>query len=262
MKHALPRLDIKPLELPPLAGAADELWRLLLDLADVVDAPWTLVGGQMVMLHGLQRGRPSPRVSADIDTVVDVRADPRGMRRMVRALTKLGLVPAGDPGPNGLMHRYVKPGTEVAIDLAVPAASVDVLVPEGLGPTADVTTSGRGRAFPAPGASQALARTELVPVTYDSRQQHVPRPDLLGAIVGKAVGAAVDDKEPERHIRDLAFLCSLVEDPFALAESITPKDRKRLSRAVRKLSGTSPHWQGLDGRGDDARAVWEVLTSA
>lgn len=261
MTEDIPRLDIDPIHLPPLAGATDDLWRLLLDLAGAVDAPWTLVGGQMVMLHGLQRGRPSPRVSTDIDTVVDVRADPRGMRRMVRALSHLGLVPAGDPGPNGLMHRYVKPGTNVAVDFATSAASVDVLVPEGLGPAADVTTSRQGRAFPAPGASQALSRTELVLVSYDGRQASVPRPNLLGAIVGKAVGAVVDNKEPERHVRDLAFLCSLVEDPFALVETLTPKDRKRLLQAAKRLRGTSPYWQGLEGNGDDGRAAWEVLTA-
>jgi hypothetical protein len=262
MTEGIPRLNITPVELPPLAGAADELWRLLLDLAEVVDAPWTLVGGQMVMLHGLQLGRPSPRVSVDIDTVVDVRADPRGMRRMVRALTSLGLVPAGAPGPNGLMHRYVKPGTEIAVDLDAPATSVDVLVPEGLGPSADVTTSAQGRAFPAPGASQALARTELLPVSYEGRTATVPRPNLLGAIVGKAVGAVADSREPERHLRDLAFLCSLVEDPFALAEAVTPKDRKRIRQAARKLEISSPYWNGLNGHGDDARATWQVLTGA
>ncbi|MEV8565915.1 hypothetical protein AB0436_10115 [Streptomyces sp. NPDC051322] len=231
-------------------------------LAAAIDTPWTLVGGQMVMLHGIQRGRPSPRVSTDIDTVVDVRSDPRGMRRMVRALTDLGLVPAGDPGPNGLMHRYVRPGTEVAVDLAKPVSSVDVLVPEGLGPAADVTTSRHGRAFPAPGTTQALTRTELLPVSYAGRQAHVPRPNLLGAIVGKAVGAVADNRDAERHVRDLTFLCSLVEDPFVMEEAVTAKDRKRLKVAAAKLNGSSPYWRALEEHGEDGRAAWEVLTGA
>lgn len=259
MNQDVARLHIDPVALPLLGGAADELWHLLLDLAAAIDTSWTLVGGQMVMLHGIQRGRPSPRVSTDIDTVVDVRSDPQGMRRMVRALTDLGLVPAGNPGPNGLMHRYVRPGTEVAVDLAT---SVDVLVPEGLGPTADVMTSRHGRAFPAPGATQALTRTELLPVSYAGRHAHVPRPNLLGAIVGKAVAAVADNRNAERHVRDLAFLCSLVEDPFVVAEAVTPKDRKRLRLAAGKLNGSSPYWRALGEHGEDGRAAWEVLTGA
>ncbi|MEZ0065022.1 hypothetical protein ABIA32_001010 [Streptacidiphilus sp. MAP12-20] len=261
MSQDIPRPVLGTIELPAMGGATDALWHLLMRLAQSIDVPWTLVGGQMVMLHGLQRGRPSPRVSADIDTVIDVRTEPRGMRRVVATLLALDLEPAGMPSPDGLMHRYVKPGTGVAVDLAVPGASVDVLVPEGLGPTADVGTSLGGRAFPVQGASQALGRTQIVPVRYDGIDANVPRPDLLGAIVCKAVAAVVDYKSPERHTRDLAFLCTLAEDPFLLAAQLTSKDRKRMSAAAHKLHADSATWRELESFGEDGRATWQLLTA-
>ena len=48
-----------PVVLPPLTGALDRLWDLVLDIAARLDpAGWVLVGGQMVMLHGIAAGRP------------------------------------------------------------------------------------------------------------------------------------------------------------------------------------------------------------
>lgn len=55
----------------------------------------------------------------------------------------------------------------------------------------------------------------------------MPRPSLLGAIVGKAVAVDVDDV-PDSQRLDLALLVSLVEDPIAMAGQLTSKDRKRL----------------------------------
>lgn len=120
---------------------------------------------------------------------------------------------------------------------------VDVLAPEGLGPHADLRTIGTGTAFPVPGVSQALTRTELVPVRAGGTVHWVPRPSLLGAIVGKATGAVVDKADPERHRADLAFLCGLVTDPFALAEDVTKKDRARLRAAAAKLGPDHPAWR-------------------
>ena len=35
----------------------------LLDLAETLRAPWTLVGGQMVLLHALEHGQVPPQIS-------------------------------------------------------------------------------------------------------------------------------------------------------------------------------------------------------
>lgn len=260
MTWSPPPLDVPAVVFPPMAGGTGDLWDLLVDLAACLDAPWTLVGGQMVMLHGLQRGRFSPRVSSDIDTAIDVRADPAGLRKAIAAFADLGLEPAGAPSPDGIMHRYVRPGSGAAVDVTVASTSVDVLVPEGLGPSTDITTSAGGRACSAPGTSQALLRTELVPVTYEARAAFVPRPNLLGAIVGKAASTIADPRDTMRHVRDLAFLCSLVEDPFALAAHLTAKDRQRLRAAAAELDHDSLAWQFLTERVEDGRDTWRVLT--
>jgi hypothetical protein len=39
------------IELPPLASPVDQLWHAILDLSERLTVPWTLVGGQMVLLH-------------------------------------------------------------------------------------------------------------------------------------------------------------------------------------------------------------------
>jgi len=255
-----PRLDLSPVVLPPLAGAADDLWTLLMDLAERLNTPWTLVGGQMVLLHGLEHARPSPRVSTDIDAVVDVRTDPTGLRKTVSALTELGLEPV-EPTPEGVMHRYIRRGSPTVVDVAAAATSVDVLVPEGLAASTNTNTSAGGRAFPAPGATQALTRTELLPVAYGRRTVDIPRPSLLGAIVVKASAAATDHRDPTRHLRDLAFLCSLITDPFALAHDLTPKDRRRLRAAATKLDHDSPAWSYLAEGAEDGRDAWRILAT-
>ena len=44
--------------MPPLTGTLDGLWEVILDLADnLPPMSWELVGGQMVMAHGLAAGR-------------------------------------------------------------------------------------------------------------------------------------------------------------------------------------------------------------
>ena len=57
--------SIEPLvELPALTGPLDTLRELIVDLAgQLPPTGWVLVGGQMVMLHGLLAGRVPTRTS-------------------------------------------------------------------------------------------------------------------------------------------------------------------------------------------------------
>lgn len=91
--------------------------------------------------------------------------------------------------------------------------SVDVLAPEGLGPRTDLTTTPPGRTLQVAGGTQELERTELLPVVFGDQQGFVPRPSLLGAIIGKAVAVDVHDV-PDAQRLDLALLLSLVDDPI------------------------------------------------
>lgn len=157
------------------------------------------------------------------------------------------------------MHRYVRPGTTATVDLLA-TTSVDVLVPEGLGPRTQVTGP-NGRAFAAPGTTQALQRTELLPTAYGNKTADIPRPNLLGSLIVKAVAAREDTNDTTRHVRDLAFLASLADDPFTLRAQCTPKDKQRLRAAAAKLDDHSPAWQALASHADDGRDAWRILTT-
>jgi len=54
------------IELPNIGDADEAMWTALLDIADRTQ-DWTLIGGQMVLLHGLEHARLPPRISEDLD---------------------------------------------------------------------------------------------------------------------------------------------------------------------------------------------------
>ena len=54
-------VEREPIELPVLAGIGEGLWRALLELAEVQPNNWTLIGGQMVLLHALESEARLPR---------------------------------------------------------------------------------------------------------------------------------------------------------------------------------------------------------
>jgi hypothetical protein len=144
----------------------------------------------------------------------------------------LGFVLAGISA-EGLAHRYKR-------DAEPRPVVIDVLAPEGVGERASLLTSPPGRTVEVPAGTQALGRTEVVTIVHEGRRGRLPRPTLLAAIVGKA--AATGLPNPERHYRDLALLLCLVDDPFALVEQLTRKDRQRLGRAGGLLDDAHPAW--------------------
>lgn len=110
--------------MPPLASPVDELWHVLLDLAEQLTVPWTIVGGQMVLFHALEHGRIPPQVSQDGDLIADVRATSGAIRAVVAALEAVGFRVDG-MSPTHLAHRYVRPGSPrpVTIDVLAPRVS-------------------------------------------------------------------------------------------------------------------------------------------
>jgi hypothetical protein len=218
--------------LPPLASPVDQLWHVLLDLSGTLTVPWTLAGGQMVLLHALENGQAPLEPSQDGDVIADVRADRQALTQVVRQLYRLGFT-LESISSDALAHRYSRAAQPRPVQ-------VDVLGPDGLGPRADLTTSPPGRTIQVPGGTQALTRTERVTVTHEGRSGQIPRPTLLGAIVMKA--AATELPSPARHYRDLALLCCVVSDPFDLAGQLTPKDRQRLRKARALAEDTHVAW--------------------
>jgi len=214
--------------LPALGPPVDELWHVLLDLGERLAVPWTLVGGQMVLLHALEHGHVPPQISQDGDVIADIRAASGALSDVVAALGDDGFALEGI-GPDGVGHRYVRPTAGATGPRR--KITVDVLAPEGVGTRADLTTTPPGHTVQVPGGTQALDRTELVTVIHEGRSGTVPRPTLLGALVTKAAACGLPD-DAARHLRDLTLLCALVDDPFAMRAQLTAKDRQRLGLAV------------------------------
>jgi hypothetical protein len=242
-----------PIVLPQLGDPVDELWEVLIELGEHLEVPWTLVGGQMVLLHAVEHGTVPPQLSQDGDVIADIRAAPSGLRKVVDLLGHLGFTLEGI-ATDGTAHRYGRPGRKRGRPVVI-----DVLAPDGVGARADLTTTHPGHTVQVPGGTQALSRTDRVAVQVLGRVGTVSRPNLLGAIVAKA-GACGLPGDPARHLRDLALLCALIDDPFALTADLTSTDRKRLKLASNLSDGRHPAWTLVPGplRGD-GRAAWAIL---
>lgn len=239
--------------LPVLGEPVDELWVAFLDLGERLRTDWTIVGGQMVLLHALEHGLVPPTVSQDGDVIADIRSSQRSLRKVTSQLQELGFELAG-MGREGTAHRYRRPGRSGARDV-----TIDLLAPEGVGQRADLTTTPPGHTIQVPGGTQALQRTERIRIQVEGRIGEVPRPSLLGAVIGKAAGCGIPG-DSSRHLRDLALLLALVEDPFALRDELTSKDRRwiRLASALDERSHTA--WLQVPGEiRDQGRAAWEIL---
>lgn len=236
------------IELPTDDERRAPLWQELIRLGEIFTAPWTLVGAQMVELHGLERGVESPRLSTDIDVLAGARLLPGAPRILADALLDAGYEFAG-AGPDNIGHRFRKKDV-----------SVDVLAPDGLGPRADLTTSAGARTVAVPGGSQALRRTESVEVRCGDVSGPVPRPDLVGAILIKALAVGVADL-PDAQLRDLAFLLSLVERPRAAADQLRRSERRWLRQREALLDPDHVAWSDVI-RAADGIAALQVMIGA
>lgn len=243
-----PIVEREPVRLPTLAGHDDELWDTLIELSEVRPGEWTLIGGQMVFLHAIENDTTPPRISTDLDVLVNARITGRPIAAFAAGLENLGFEQDGI-SPDGIAHRYRRN-----------RVTIDVLAPEGLGEWTDLTTTPPGRTLQVPGGTQALDRTELLPVATSNRAGHIPRPSLLGAVVGKAMAVAVDDV-PDAQRLDFVFLLSLIVDPFTLADQLTTKDRRRIRARRELITGEHRVWNelGNDAR-DRAQAALRILS--
>ena len=113
--------SLSPVPGPYSPGRAT--WLAIRELAMIVPIErWSVVGGQMVAIHAARFGVVPPRPTTDGDIVVDVRAYGRGaMREIADALLVLGF--AVEMSPEGVT-RFTRA-----------TAKVDLLAPEGVGPT-------------------------------------------------------------------------------------------------------------------------------
>jgi len=116
-----PTVDSASLQLPTLLGHDDALWDTLIELTELRPGEWTLIGGQMVYLHAIEHAATPPRVSTDLDVLVNARIATGGVAGFVAAIELRGFGLEGT-SPEGLAHRYRRDGV-----------SIDVLAPKGSG---------------------------------------------------------------------------------------------------------------------------------
>lgn len=244
MPDPYPRLNRDPVDglLP-----SPEIWTLLDRLERDMPGTWVLVGGLMVLLHGLEAGQLPMRETTDADTLVNVRVRPNGTQDLSSWLLDAGLEFEGS-SVSGTGHRFSDDIT-----------SVDVLAPDHLGERANTRTVPPSRTVQIPAGTRLLRNASLCPVRLPSGSiGHIPRPSLDAAIVGKSAALALDDST--RHAEDLAFLFGLVRDPREITAAMSKSDRRHIRRA-RTLLDDEPVW-GYSHDPDAARATLQFLVSA
>ena len=205
--------------LPPLLGGQAESWSALVELAPAFGANWLLVGGQMVFLHEVERNATDVRPTNDVDVVVDLRAEPAGLDRIHSTLTNAGFG-QDSPGPESTAHRYRRQ-----------AAVIDVLAPDNVGTRARLRL-GTGRTIEAPGTTQAFARSGVVAVEVDGETAKIRRPDIVGALLGKAAAVAKISSQSAasraKHLRDFDSLARLLGMVDREGADLTSSERRMI----------------------------------
>ncbi|HVQ49074.1 MAG TPA: hypothetical protein VMS92_03420 [Mycobacterium sp.] len=208
--------------LPAMPAEQTASWLGLLELHEQLGAGWTLIGGQLVHLHCAERGQFPVRPTNDADTVIDVRADPTMLATFTGTLADIGFESVGISA-EGLQHRWVRGD-----------ASIDVLLPDGIGERASLRQGVTGSpTLPTAGGTQALQRSETIAVMVAGREGAVRRPNLVGALIGKAAALSnAGDPGVGRHRRDFVILAGLLTARDFRGVELTRKDRQRLRAMV------------------------------
>ncbi|MXW89424.1 MAG: hypothetical protein F4Z54_07885 [Acidimicrobiaceae bacterium] len=222
--------------LPVLTGKQALAWDALMAVTADLGEGWTLIGGQMVLLHQAER-RPagadpasgaSLRWSYDLDVVVNLRTNRTRMSHIDSVLRDHGfdqqILPIG--------HRYVDAAGTV----------FDVLAPDHLG--RHLPRLGRGNTLQAAGGTQALKRSGRVEVERNQQRALIPRPDLVGALLIKIAAAAgpPGGRGNRRHLLDVMTLAALITPQDAANAALTRQEGKRIRLAAQNLArdGSGP----------------------
>jgi hypothetical protein len=165
-----------------MSPAQKQGWLVLLRLAEVFPVGWCLVGGQMVWVLAAEYGADPLRATDDVDLVVDIRAEPTGIRDLCRWLEDNGFELEG-VSPDGIGHRFVRPA-----EPGPGRIMFDVLAPDHVGARADLATTGGARTIEAAGSRRALNNSERVEVAVAGTTGLIHRPTLAAAIVAESHG--------------------------------------------------------------------------
>lgn len=216
-----------PVHLPAMGDAQRQSWHAAMDIYERVSSGWTLIGGQLVHLHCAERGLAPARPTNDLDTVVDIRASQTMLESFTGALQDMGFAP--ETSGDGIQHRWRHD-----------KAQIDVLIPEGVGQRAAGTLGAGGApTIPAPGTTQALRRSEPVMIEVDGRTGTILRPNLIGALVGKAAARVeiASDPASTRHCTDFVVLAHLISAHDFREAELAKRDRTRLRKMLAHCRG-------------------------
>lgn len=226
-------VDSPVIHISPPTDEASRLWGIALDLAEAFGAEedWSLIGGLMVQLHGLEHD-DDPRPTVDIDVLGNSRKRPTMTERMARTLIDRG----------GEVAMPSRSNEKLGYRFEIEGEIVEILGPDGL--TSDPKTVDGLNTFQVPGGTQALRRTETILVSLaGAPARALRRPNLLGAILIKA--RVVAKERPEKFDsdrQDLIRLLGYVEDPRSLAvqEGLKRSEKKWLRAIEKKLDAADP----------------------
>lgn len=195
-------------------AAAEPPWPLAFELAPgLPKGSWVLVGGLMVHVHALRAGVKASRPTTDVDLQLNI--ETASAAEVARALIRLGFETV-DPYGNNPVHRFTR-GADV----------VDVMVARNVH---FPTRWNQRPLLRSPGTAQALDRRDTYSLINGARSVEMQVPDALGAIIAKAAAYAVDSRNPQRHLEDLAVLGASAGAPRTLGlDTLTPKDRRYLN---------------------------------
>ncbi len=93
------------IHLPAMSAEQTASWHALTELYERLSDHWVLVGGQMVHLHCAEHGHRPERPTDDVDTVVDVRAEPGMLLTFTAVLADLGFGPSTSRDGANRRHR-------------------------------------------------------------------------------------------------------------------------------------------------------------
>ena len=207
---------------------------------------WCLVGGLMVLVVGAAHGAAGRRSEGtkDGDVVVDIVADPRMLERVTATLRSHGFDIADAVGGTGEWAG----GDTARCTLVFGLAQIDVLCPDGT-PDEVLDSVDGMRSIAIPGGTRALELSEVVDIFYDDETANAELrcPTLHGALIAKGA-AATDDRTAAqpRHIQDVAFLLSLIEDPVDFAVALSEADRATLAAVAARIPNMPTVWDYLD----------------
>lgn len=171
--------------LPALTGGQAESWAALIELAPSLGDNWALVGGQMVLLHEVERNSPQTRPTDDLDVVVDLRADPGGLARIHDTLRDAGFH-QDQPGPDGMAHRFRRRG-----------AAIDVLAPDDL----VAAIVGKAHAFAI--SSQTKANKQKHLGDFDALLRLLGPDDRATAKLGKSTRVLLGGLSVDKQLSNL-----------------------------------------------------------